>query len=116
MGSPVSAGPIPVPPNVRGQMGSLAVARGMQMPVDGLKQQAEEIAQKCRVLAAQTKEAKPDAMPFLVKAIEALAMFTSTLNGEPPAAGLPGNPPGPFEPHQPTQATASSAGTGLPAG
>jgi hypothetical protein len=96
-------------------MGSLAVAQGTQLPVEGLKQEAQEIAQRCRTLAAHTREARPQSMPFLVKAIENLAMFLSTLNGEPPASGLPGTPPGPNEPHLPTQATASSAGTGFPA-
>jgi len=96
-------------------MGSLAVAKGMEMPVDGLIKQAEDIANRCRALAQQTRQAKPDSMPFLVKALEQLAMFVSTLHGDHPAAGLPNSPPGPMDPHVPTQSTASSAGTGFPA-
>jgi len=96
-------------------MGSLDVAKGMQMPNDAILQQTNDIADRCRKLSMLVRQTKPDAMPFLVKAIENLAMLQSSLNGESPAAGLPSSPPGPTEPHIPTQPTASSAGTGFPA-
>jgi hypothetical protein len=109
MGAPLHVPP--VPPSVFGQQSPLAsLSQNQPTPTGFIEMRLNQVADEIRRLMPMIRQAKPEAVVYFEKGLQAWALGTSALKGEEgsiSSQGPPAPPGSPLEPPVPPETSAA---------